>query len=123
MRFADITLLSDNVLRLRGFYERLFSKTAGGDEVHSWLALDGLTLTIDSANLLRTTETFYYATGDSANNIIISFDVEDVDAIYTHAKELGANMLNQPITHPWGARSFQCKDPDGNILNFRNIIT
>jgi len=29
--------------------------------------------------------------------------------------------LNEPTTHSWGARSFQFRDPDGNILNFRTI--
>jgi len=42
-------------------------------------------------------------------------------AEYKRLLSLGAQMLNEPTTHPWGARSFQIKDPDGNILNFRTI--
>ena len=46
------------------------------------------------------------------------FNVDDVDAEYKRLLSQGAQMLNKPTTHPRGARSFQFKDPDGNILNF-----
>jgi uncharacterized glyoxalase superfamily protein PhnB len=28
----------------------------------------------------------------------------------------------EATTHPWGARSFQFRDPDGNIINFRTVL-
>jgi len=40
---------------------------------------------------------------------------------YNRLLALGAEMVNEPKTHPWGARSFQIKDPDGSILNFRSM--
>jgi len=46
------------------------------------------------------------------------FNVDDVDAGYKRLLSQGAQMLNEPTTHPWGARSVQFKDPGGNILNF-----
>jgi predicted enzyme related to lactoylglutathione lyase len=60
-------------------------------------------------------------TAVGANNVIIGFNVEDVDSEYNRISALGAEMLNEPTTHPWGVRSFQFKDPDGNILNFRSF--
>ena len=52
---------------------------------------------------------------------IIGFNIGDVDAEYNRLLPLGVEMLNKPTTHPWGARSVQFRDPDGNILNFRTI--
>ncbi len=54
--------------------------------------------------------------------MIVGFNVPDVDAEYKRLLLLGAEMLNEPTTHPWGARSFQFKDPDGNIVNFRSVL-
>jgi predicted enzyme related to lactoylglutathione lyase len=58
---------------------------------------------------------------DGASNTILSFNVDDCDTEYKRLLVLGAEIHNEPKTHPWGARSFQFKDPDGNILNFRSM--
>ena len=60
--------------------------------------------------------------GDGVNNVIVGFNVDDVDVEYERLLKLGVEMLNQPTTHPWGTRSFQFKDPDENILNFRSFL-
>ena len=54
--------------------------------------------------------------------MIVGFNVDDVDAEYKRLLPLVAEMLNEPTSHPWGARSFQIKDPDGNILNLRTMV-
>lgn len=64
--------------------------------------------------------TRFDSTGN-ASNTILSFNVDDLDVEYRRLISLGAEMINEPTTHPWGARSFQFKDPDGNILNFRSL--
>lgn len=121
MQFGDVTLITEDVMRLRAFYEALFGRAAEGDEAHSVIAIDGLAIVFDSVKLLAGISAFHYVTGQSSDNTILSFNVADVDAEYERIKALGARMLNAPTTHPWGARSFQCKDPDGNVLNFRMV--
>jgi uncharacterized glyoxalase superfamily protein PhnB len=69
---------------------------------------------------LQESSVFHYVSAGGANNVIVGFNVDDVDAEYKRLLPLGVEMLNQPTTHPWAARSFQFKDPDGNILNFRS---
>jgi uncharacterized glyoxalase superfamily protein PhnB len=31
---------------------------------------------------------------------------------------MGIKMVKPPQTHPWGARAFWFRDPDGNIVDF-----
>lgn len=70
---------------------------------------------------LQENPVFSYVSAGGANNVIVGFNVDDVDTEYNRLLPLDVEMLNQPTTHPWGARSFQFKDPDGNILNFRSF--
>ena len=121
IQFTDICYITEDVLRLRAFYEAMFGGKAKGDAVHSGLALDGLTFTFDCVSALQETSAFHYVTSGGANNVIVSFNVDDVGTEYQRLLPLGVEMLNEPTTHPWGARSFQFKDPDGNILNFRSF--
>ncbi len=121
IQFTDVCLITEDVLRLRVFYEAVFDSTAEGDGVHSFLIAGGVTFTFDCVASLQENAVFSYVSTAGANNVIIGFNVDDVDAEYKRLLLLGVNVLNQPTTHPWGARSFQFKDPDGNILNFRSL--
>lgn len=121
IQFTDVCFITKDVLRLRSFYETVFGVKAEGDEIHSGLSIDGLTLVIDHVDIANDNPTFRYVSAGGANNVIVGFNVDDVDEEYKRLLTLGAEMLNEPTTHPWGARSFQFKDPDGNILNFRSI--
>jgi len=122
IQFTDVCFITADVLRLRAFYETIFGGKAGGDEVHSGLALDGIQFIFDNIDPLQKNSAFSYVLAGGSNNVIVGFDVDDVNAEYKRLLQLGVDMLNEPTTHPWGARSFQFKDPDGNILNFRTIL-
>lgn len=117
MQFTDVCFITKDVLRLCAFYESVFGIKAEGDEVHTVLSLDGIAFTF----MKEKSEAFYYEFADSSQNSIISFTVDDADTEYQRLLSLGVEVLNKPITHLWGAKSFQFKDPDGNILNFRSL--
>ncbi|GHV19704.1 glyoxalase [Clostridia bacterium] len=122
MQFTDICLVSDDVLRLVDFYEKLFDVQAiEKSALHSGLNVGGLNLTIDGTPLSEDNPAFNYISGESSNNTIIGFNVGNVDAEYRRVKAFGVKTLNEPTTHPWGARSFQFRDLDGNIINFRSF--
>lgn len=121
MQFTDVCFITNDVLRLCEFYENVFGVKAEGDEIHSGIPINGLTIVIDHVDIADENPTFQYISAGCANNVIIGFNVDDVDKEYNRLLLLGAEMLNEPTTHPWGARSFQFKDPDGNILNFRSF--
>ena len=117
IQFTDITFVTNDVLRLRAFYEAVFGGKADGDEFHSTLGIDGTYFVF----LAQKNPAFYYEFTNGVSNTILSFNVDDADAEYQRLLALGAEMQNEPKTHPWGARSFQFKDPDANILNFRSV--
>jgi uncharacterized glyoxalase superfamily protein PhnB len=121
MQFTDICFITQDVPRLAAFYEAVFGSKAQGDEVHAGLEAGGVTFVFDHVGV-QDYEPFRYVAAGCANNVIVGFDVEDVDAEYERLRALGVTMLNQPTTHPWGARSFQFRDADGNILNFRTPL-
>jgi len=121
MKFTDICLLTPDVNRLRAFYEAVFQTRSAGDDFHATLAAGGLTFVFDSAVNLAAMDAFSYAEDLHPGTAVISFDVGDADAEYARLKALGIAALNAPATHPWGARSFQFTDPDGNVLNFRSF--
>ncbi len=116
IEFTDACFVTNDVLRLRTFYETVFGSQAEGDEWHATLKIGGLHIIF----LLANNSDFYYEYADGASNAILSFNVDDTDTEYQRLLSLDIKPHKEPTTHPWGARSFQFKDPDGNILNFRS---
>jgi uncharacterized glyoxalase superfamily protein PhnB len=49
--------------------------------------------------------------------IILDFQVCDVDAEYPRIAGLGVDWLSPPTTQPWGNRSMIFRDPAGNLIN------
>jgi predicted enzyme related to lactoylglutathione lyase len=122
-QFTDLCLISKDVLNLVDFYEKLFNVTANEkSEYHSSVNIGVLSLTIDAADIADGDSVFSYVNCKASDNTIICFNVDDVDTEYARVLSLGAVTLNKPTTHPWGARSFQFRDPDGNIINFRTVL-
>ena len=54
-------------------------------------------------------------------NMCIAFTVDNVDAEYDKLKKLGVNIIEPPITRPWGARNMHFCDPYGNHIYFRSF--
>jgi lactoylglutathione lyase len=42
--------------------------------------------------------------------------VDDVDAVYAHARETGFEAVADPADMPWGERTAWIADPDGNLV-------
>jgi uncharacterized glyoxalase superfamily protein PhnB len=60
--------------------------------------------------------------GAGIGNVVIEFEVEDVDQEYARLLALGASIVKPPTTQPWGLRSVWFRDPDGNIVNFFAVV-
>lgn len=63
-QFSDICFITEDVLRLCSFYESVFGGEAEGDEIHSSVTFNGLTLTFDYSTLLHENRVFSYVTRD-----------------------------------------------------------
>jgi uncharacterized glyoxalase superfamily protein PhnB len=122
MKFAGICLISENVPTLVGFYEKVFCTKADGDDIHAEFTLGGMGLAIFSkAGMEEMAKGSMQGAGHGS--FTIALEVADVDAEYERLAALNVNFVKPPQTHPWGARSFWFRDPDGNILDiFTRVI-
>ncbi|MFC4588407.1 VOC family protein [Sphaerisporangium corydalis] len=123
MDFISIRLITGDVARLAGFYERVTGVEA------SWANEDFAEIRTASATLAiaatRTVPLFAPGSARPADNhsVIIEFLVDDVDVVYEKLAGLVEDFVNRPTTMPWGNRSLLFRDPDGNLVNFFTPVT
>lgn len=53
----------------------------------------------------------------------VIFHVDDVDALYVHARALGLEPEAPPRDAEWGERYFHLSDPDGHELSFARPLS
>jgi catechol 2,3-dioxygenase-like lactoylglutathione lyase family enzyme len=119
MDFVSIRIITDDVERLAGFYEKATGlPVTRANQDFAELATGAGTLAIGST---RTVPVFAPGAARAADNhsVIIEFLVDDVDAIYENL----TGFVNKPTTMPWGNRSLLFRDPDGNLVNFFTPVT
>lgn len=51
------------------------------------------------------------------SGIIVTFVVEDCDAVARRAQNLGAPVLSPPTDMPYGQRRMLLRDPDGTVID------
>ena len=117
MKFDGICLITRDVLALADFYARALGIQAEGDETHTELHTEGAHLAIFSIDGMEQMAPLSMQ-GAGYGSFTLGFEVQDVDAEYERIKTLGVDFAMLPRTHPWGARSFWFRDPDGNIVDF-----
>lgn len=49
---------------------------------------------------------------------IIVFRTDDLDATFEKVQASGAEVLQEPISQPWGPRDCAFRDPSGNMIRF-----
>jgi len=55
-------------------------------------------------------------TGDKmGRRLELATEVEDVDSVYKRLKQKGVKFIREPVTMPWGQRTADFVDPEGNI--------
>ena len=118
MDFVSIRLITGDIDRLVGFYEKVTGVPAvWGNQDFAELRTAHGTLAIGST---RTVPLFAPGSARPADNhsAIIEFLVDDVDARYEDLKAVVDDFVNAPTTMPWGNRALLFRDPDGNLINF-----
>jgi len=54
---------------------------------------------------------------EGLGRMLLSIEVDDVDALLPRVAELGGTVQTPPNDMPWGQRVAHIKDPDGNVVN------
>jgi catechol 2,3-dioxygenase-like lactoylglutathione lyase family enzyme len=123
MNLVSIRIITDDLDRLVGFYERITGVTAVRYQpVFAELAMPSFTLAIGHS---QTTPLFGEDSAHAADNhsVIIEFRVDDVDGEYDRLAAIVDEWVQKPTTMPWGNRSILFRDPDGNLVNFFTPVT
>lgn len=113
MRIGEITLLTNDVVRLANFYKLVLEiENGSNDNVHQTILSEETMLTI-------------YNDGSQKNNknqnICLAFTVNDIDAEYEKLVKLGVEIIEKPKLRPWGAKNMSFYDPDRNVIYFRSF--
>ena len=130
LRLWGVSLITDDVPRLRAFYEALFGTEGEGDDTHVDLAPVGGAGPSAGLALFTTRGMEAMAPGsmagaapcsaDARPRAVLGLQVEGgaaaVDALHARLLVLGIPVVKPPQTHPWGSRSVWFRDPDGNII-------
>jgi catechol 2,3-dioxygenase-like lactoylglutathione lyase family enzyme len=117
MNLASIRMITDDLERTVGFYERVTGMPAVRlAPVIAELQFPSFTLAIGHS---RTVELFGADSARAADNrsVIVEFAVDDVDAEYERLGPFVVDWVQPPTTMPWGNRSMLFRDPDGNLVN------
>lgn len=116
MILAEVSLLTNDVLKLSRFYREVLgvSSSDHNDVIHQEIKTEGVVLTIYNDGTVRES---------SNNNVILAFTVDNVDTEYDRLQQMGVKILQPPTTRPWGARNMFFEDPDGNQIVFRTFLT
>jgi catechol 2,3-dioxygenase-like lactoylglutathione lyase family enzyme len=123
MNLVSIRVITDDVARLVGFYERATGLRA------TWATEDFAELRSPSGTLAigstRTVPLFAPGSARPADNrsVIVEFLVDDVDAVHRDLTGWVTDFVKEPTTMPWGNRALLFRDPDGNLVNFFTPVT
>ena len=124
MNLVSIRLITADLERLVGFYERITGLPATRHTADfAELSTPACTLAIGST---RTLQPFGGEIARPADNrsVIIEFRVDDVDASFRRLEDvIGGALVQRPTTLPWGNRSLLFRDPDRNLVNLFTPVT
>ena len=112
MRLGEVCLLTNDVLRLAGFYKALLEIDNGSEDAgHQLLIVEETQLAIYNDGSVK---------NNMNQNMCIVFTVEDLEKEYQKVLALGAEIIEGPTKRPWGAVNMSFYDPDGNAVYLRS---
>lgn len=115
MRLGEISLLTNDVVKLADFYKALLETDNGSnDEVHQTIIAEETMLTIYNDGSIKNNDN---------QNMCIAFTVDDIEKEYQKVLALGAEIIEKPAKRPWGAVNMSFYDPDRNVIYLRSFST
>ena len=117
MKRAFANILSGTVDRTARFYESLLGMHRHFESdwfvILSHPQMDGLELGI----LDRATDMIPDAARSVPAGLMLTFVVDDTDAVHSVAVKLGAEIMEKPTDMPYGQRRMLMRDPDGTLVD------
>lgn len=114
MRIGEVSLLTNDVIRLANFYKTIFGiENNSNDSVHQMLIAEETQFSIYNDGSIKE---------NNNRNISLAFTVDDIDAEYSKLVEAGVEIIEKPTRRPWGTANMSFYDPDRNIIYFRSFL-
>lgn len=115
MKFASTRLICADIKAMVSFYEMVTAQSA------EWLAPVFAEIVTPAATLalgsVETVALFKEGSAEPGANrtAILEFRVDDIDAEFERLQGK-VDFVHEPEMMPWGNRSLQFRDPEGNIV-------
>lgn len=114
---SAITLFVEDVQAAKRFYQEVFGMPVVFEDDNSAVFNFGHTL----INLLMVSaareliEPAAVAGREAGSRLVLTIQVDDVDAMCAELATRGVELLNGPMDRPWGVRTASFSDPGGHI--------
>ncbi|WP_425058681.1 hypothetical protein SCACP_33370 [Sporomusa carbonis] len=118
IRRLDITISTDKLAESKEFYMKYFNfKLVFENDWYIELIAPDLSAGISFTRPQRDAGEFFRGAG-----VIVSFEVDDVDAECRRLKAAGVELCQELQDKPWGERSFVVNDPSGvHVYIYKSI--
>ena|SRR5215472_5691227 len=120
MRLVQSRIVTDDVEGLAAFYARLLGASVTLNEYYVEVPAGAVTVGFSKRRFTEYRENDCAAARAGVgrrDEVILDFEVSDVDGEYERITGLGAEVVTPPTTQPWGSRSMIFRDPGGNLVN------
>ncbi|WP_285727873.1 VOC family protein [Psychromicrobium xiongbiense] len=130
LQFTNLTV--NDVDEALGFYRDAIGLDVRSDVSNGefrWLALGpaaqpGLSIVLSVPHAGRS-----QADGDAMQELLtkgvlpnIVFSTDDLDGAFERARAWGAEVLQEPMSQPWGPRDCAFRDPSGNQVRISEVV-
>ena len=120
MRLVQSRIVTDDVEGLAAFYARLLGASVALNEYYVEVPAGAVTVGFSKRRFTEYREDDHAAAQAGParrDEVVLDFEVGDVDAEYERIAGLGVVVVTPPTTQPWGSRSMIFRDPGGNLVN------
>ena len=120
MRLVQSRIVTDDVEGLAAFYASLLGVSVPLNEYYVEVPAGPVTVGFSRRRFTEYREDDQAAAAAGPgrrDEVILDFEVPDVDAEYERIAGLGVTVVMPPKTQPWGSRSMIFRDPGGNLVN------
>jgi uncharacterized glyoxalase superfamily protein PhnB len=116
MELVQSRIVTGDVEGLAAFYAKLVGAQVVLNEYYVEVPAGAMSVGFSKRRFTEYAEDQAARSG-RADDIILDFVVDDVDAEYQRIAALGVDWVMLPATQPWGSRAMIFKDPEGNLIN------
>jgi lactoylglutathione lyase len=116
-RFFAVTLFVDDLAEAKRFYRDVFEMPVANEDATSCAIRFPSNVYINLVALPSAPELIDPAPVGEAGTparMMLTLEVDDVDAVCQRLSSRGAELLNGPMDRPWGPRTATFRDPSGN---------